>query len=131
VRDLVIGVGCAFVLIGAGAADSRAQGIANPGERTFSFCFSCHSVDPNEAATLQGPNLAGIVGRPIASKPGFEYSPAIKSFAAGGKVWTPELILQFIQDPQALIPDTAMQRPPGPRKEADRAALIDYLKNAH
>ena len=29
-----------------------AQGIGDPGERAFSYCFSCHSVDPNEKATL-------------------------------------------------------------------------------
>jgi cytochrome c len=114
-------------LAGMSAVPTRAQGIADPGERAFSYCFSCHSVDPNEAASVQGPNLFGVVGRAIASKAGFDYSAELKSFA-GAKTWTPELILQFIQDPQGLVPGTAMQKPPGPRTEADRAALIEYLK---
>jgi cytochrome c len=118
----------ALALIGAGAVSSRAQGIADPGERAFSYCFSCHSVDPNETGALQGPNLSGVVGRPVASRAGFEYSPELKSFGAGGKVWTPELITLFIQDPQALVSGTAMQKPPGPRSDAERTALIEYLK---
>jgi cytochrome c len=111
----------------ASAHAAVAQGL-DPGERAFSYCFSCHSVDPNETGVLQGPLLKGVVGRPVASKEGFEYSPALKAFAADGKVWTPELILQFIQDPAALVPGSAMQKPPGPRTDAERKALVEYLK---
>jgi cytochrome c len=127
VRRFAIAFGT-LVATAAGVADSGAQGISDPGERAFSFCFSCHSVDPNETATLQGPNLQGVLGRPIASKAGFDYSPELKAFAAGGKVWTAELIAEFLRDPGALVPGTAMQKPPGPRNDADRAALIEYLK---
>jgi len=119
----------ALAVLAAGAP-ALAQGISDPGERAFSFCFSCHSMDPNETATLSGPNLAGVIGRPVASKSGFEYSEALKSFGAG-KVWTPELILQWVQDPRGLVPGTAMQKPPGPRTPEDRTALIEYLKKAH
>jgi cytochrome c len=111
----------------ASAPAAAAQGL-DPGERAFSYCFSCHSVDPKETGVMQGPLLKGVIGRPVASREGFAYSPAMKAFAAGGKTWTPELILQFIQDPAALVPGTAMQKPPGPRSDADRAALIGYMK---
>ena len=119
----------ALAIIVAGAPAS-AQGIANPGERAFSYCFSCHSVDPNEKATLSGPNLNGVIGRPIASKAGFEYTDALKTYGKE-KVWTPELILQWIQNPRAMVPGTRMERPPGPRTDAERTALIDYLKKPH
>jgi cytochrome c2 len=115
----------------AAGASAVAQPISDAGERAFQFCFSCHSVEKNQTETLSGPNLNGVIGRPIASKQGFEYSPALKTFAAGGKSWTPELIAQFIQNPAALVPGTAMQRPPGPRTPEDRAALIEYLRKAH
>ena len=115
----------------AAGAPALAQAISDPGERAFQFCFACHSVETNQTEILSGPNLNGVVGRPIASKQGFEYSPAMKAFAAGGKTWTPELILQFIQDPQALVPRTAMQRPPGPRTPEERASLLEYLKSPH
>lgn len=114
----------------AAGAPALGQGISDPGERAFQFCFSCHSVEQNQTETLSGPNLNGVVGRPIASKQGFEYSPAMTAFSSG-KVWTPELILQFIQDPRVLVPGTAMQKPPGPRLPEERAALLEYLKTAH
>jgi cytochrome c2 len=120
----------ALAAIAAGAS-ALAQPIEDPGERAFQFCFSCHSVEQNQTETLSGPNLNGVVGRPIASKAGFEYSPAMKVFAAGGKTWTPELIAQFIQNPAALVPGTAMQRPPGPRTPEERSALLEYLKKPH
>jgi cytochrome c len=119
----------ALAAIAAGAS-ALAQGISDPGERAFQFCFSCHSVEANQTEILSGPNLSGVIGRPIASKAGFEYSAAMKTFGAG-KVWTPELIAQFIQDPRAMVPGTAMTRPPGPRTPEERTALLDYLKKAH
>lgn len=114
----------------AAGASALAQGISDPGEQAFQFCFSCHSVEKNQTEVLSGPNLNGVIGRPIASKAGFDYSPAMKTFGAG-RVWTPELILQFIQNPAALVPGTAMQRPPGPRTPEERTALLEYLKKAH
>jgi cytochrome c2 len=116
----------ALAAIAAGAS-AFAQPIDDPGERAFQFCFSCHSVEKNQTEVLSGPNLNGVIGRPIASKAGFDYSPAIKAFGAG-KVWTPELIAQFIQDPRAMVPGTAMTRPPGPRSAEERTALLEYLK---
>ena len=125
-KSFVVWGALAMTLAGAPAL---AQ-ITDPGERAFSYCFSCHSVDPNETANLTGPNLNGVVGRPIASKAGFEYTEALKAYGAG-KVWTPELILQWIANPKAMVSGTRMERPPGPRTDADKAALIDYLKKSH
>ena len=119
----------ALAAIAAGAS-AFAQPISDPGERAFQFCFSCHSVEAKQTEVLSGPNLNGVIGRPIASKAGFDYSPAMKTFGTG-KVWTPELIAQFIQDPRALVPGTAMTKPPGPRSPEERSALLEYLKKAH
>jgi cytochrome c len=119
----------ALAAIAAGAS-AFAQGISDPGERAFQFCFSCHSVEANQTEVLSGPNLNGVIGRPIASKAGFQYSPAMKTFGAG-KVWTPDLIAQFIQDPKGMVPGTAMQKPPGPRSADERTALLEYLKKPH
>lgn len=122
----MISTGALAALV-ACAPTMMAQGVSDAGERAFAYCYSCHSVDPGEKATLSGPNLAGVIGRPVASQPGFEYSSALKSFAPG-RVWTPELILQFIRDPEALVPGTSMQPPPGPRTRQERSALVDYLR---
>jgi cytochrome c2 len=122
-------VACALAAMAAGAS-AFAQPIDDPGERAFQFCFSCHSVEANQTEVLSGPNLNGVIGRPIASKKGFPYSSGMKAFASG-KRWTPELIAQFIQDPKAMVPGTAMTKPPGPRTPEDRTALLEYLKKPH
>ena len=67
--------------LGAGAGD------AARGERAFQRCYSCHSVDPNEAAKLQGPSLYRIMGRRAAAVPGFPYSDAMREKGAAGLVW--------------------------------------------
>jgi hypothetical protein len=33
-----------------------------------------------------------------------------------------------LKDPRALVPGIAMEKPPGPRTEAERIGSIDYLK---
>jgi cytochrome c len=103
-----------------------ATAVADPGERAFRYCISCHSVDPAET-NLPGPNLFGVVGRPIASLPGFRYTGALKDFAHAQKVWTAGLIEQFIMRPQDLVPGTAMQPLPGMKDPRRRRALLDYL----
>ena len=50
------------------------------GEQIFHRCEACHDGTkggPNKV----GPNLWGVVGRPIASHPGYSYSAGMKKFA--------------------------------------------------
>ena len=61
-------------------------------------------TDPG-GRNLVGPNLWGVVGRPRASEPGFNYSAAMKS--KGGN-WTIEDLNQFITNPRGTIPGTNM-----------------------
>lgn len=111
------------------AAVPAAPAIANDaGARAFQKCFACHSVDPAEAdEPLTGPWLGGVVGRPAAALPGFDYSPAMRAAAADGLVWTAETLDAFLTDPQAFIPGTEMglMRLSDP---AERDAVIDYLR---
>ena len=62
------------------------EGDAGRGKRAFQRCYSCHSVDPNEKAKLQGPSLYRIMGRPAAAISDFEYSDAMRAKAAAGLV---------------------------------------------
>ncbi len=101
---------------------------ANPGERLFQQCYACHSVDPAERG-LPGPNLSGVVGRPAAGEPGFDYSAAMRSAAARGLRWSEAELDRFIADPEAAMPGTSMSYL-GLRKAEERRALIDYLKRA-
>jgi len=92
------------------------------GAKAFLVCSACHSVTPDGAALI-GPNLWGVVGRPVASVPGFDYSAEIK--AVGGD-WTPAQIDRFLADPNAFAPGTRMGLA-GIADPAERAALIAYL----
>ncbi len=53
------------------------------GEAVYKKCVACHTTEkggPNKV----GPNLWGIVNRPIASHEGFAYSAPMKEFSQGG-----------------------------------------------
>ena len=96
------------------------------GERAYQKCYSCHALEPGKN-DLTGPTLYNIVGRPIAAEPGFDYSPAMREFAAREGQWGKGLLDKFIADPQALVPGTSMTFF-GISDPAERAALINYLE---
>lgn len=92
------------------------------GQQIGKQCQACHTFEkggPNRV----GPNLWGIVGRPRASHPGFNYSTAMK--AKGGN-WTFDELNKFLTHPQGYIPGTAMTFA-GLSRETQRADVIDYL----
>ena len=99
---------------------------AAAGEAVFKKCQSCHT-DTKGGPNKVGPNLYGVVERPIASHEGFGYSAAIKDFSEGGsKTWTFENLNHFITAPKKFIPGTAMGFA-GLKAEKDRADLLLYL----
>ena len=118
----------AGLLIACASSIQAGPGPSTAGERAFQKCYSCHSIALGEAK-LTGPQLGGIVGRPIASEPGFEYSPALRRFGKREPRWTAELLDRYIADPEALVPGTSMAFN-GIPDPAERAALIDYLSES-
>jgi cytochrome c len=85
-------------------------------------CAACHTFEkggPNRV----GPNLFGIVDRPKASAPGFNYSAALK--AKGGN-WTYDDLDHFITNPKGWLPGTNMGYA-GLGRGGQRADLINYL----
>src|SRR5436190_1694151 len=81
-------------------------------------CAACHDFTkggPNKV----GPNLHGVVGRPVASHEGYAYSDGMKKFAEGGKVWDEATINTYLTDPKALVPGNKMAFP-GVKNDADR-----------
>ena len=99
---------------------------AAAGEGVFKKCASCHSIEkggPNKV----GPDLWGVVERPIASHEGFSYSAAMTEFSKGGsEKWTFEHLNAFLTAPKQHIPGTAMGFA-GIKKDDERANLIMYL----
>ncbi len=117
-----------FLITGVllGSAPVFAASTRTPEQRAFQVCVSCHSIDPANNDT-PGPNLAGVIGRPIASVRGYDYTPAMKAFAAKEGTWSAELIEQFVQDPLKMVPGTRMEPPPGVENEALRKSVLQYL----
>ena len=97
---------------------------ANPaeGEKVAKKCQACHNFAEGAGAKV-GPDLYGVVGRPVASMAGFSYSDAMKK--KGGK-WTFEELFHFIENPKSYVPGTAMGFI-GLKKPQERADVIAYL----
>lgn len=98
---------------------------ADTGARLYRQCRSCHALERG-ANTPAGPTLFGIVGRPIAAERGFNYSPALRRFAARERQWTRARLDRFLADPEGVVPGTEMSSP-GVGDPAERRALIDWL----
>ena len=114
-------------LIGlCGAAGGLAAGEVERGEVIFRKCYACHSVVPGETG-LTGPNLSGVVGRAVASAPGFEYSAALEALPARGYgIWTRATLDAFLMSPEDFAPGTAMTFV-GMPDPIERADVIAYL----
>ncbi|RME17384.1 MAG: cytochrome c family protein [Alphaproteobacteria bacterium] len=102
-------------------ADLYAAADAGKGKKVFGKCKACHKLEDGANAT--GPTLYGVVGRPVASVAGFNYSDALKGL--GGE-WTPERLNEWLTSPKAYAPGNKMTFA-GLKKPQDRANLIAYL----
>ncbi len=98
---------------------------AEDGTALFEPCRACHSLDP-AAKVMPGPNLAGLVGRRVAGDPNFDYSPVLRAARDQGRVWTRELLEQFLADPEAMFPAMWMSAQ-GIRNAEDRKALAAFI----
>jgi cytochrome c len=101
---------------------ARADGDAVRGETKFQDCAACHKLEAG--ANNVGPSLHGVFARKAGELADFRYSPAIKR---SGITWTPELLDNFIADPQAMVPGNRMPYA-GMASASDRADLIAYLQ---
>lgn len=95
---------------------------AERGEQVAKQCGLCHNFEEGQGAKI-GPDLYGVVDRPVASVAGFSYTPALK--AKGGK-WTFAALDKWITNPRADVPGTAMTFA-GLSNEKQRADVVAYL----
>ena len=75
---------------------------AAKGEQVFKQCMTCHRIGP-DAKNLIGPVLTGVIGRQSGMAPGFTYSALNKAAGENGLVWSDDLIMQYLPDPNAFL----------------------------
>lgn len=106
-----------------GAPAATVEPTAAMGAQVFKRCVACHTIDKGGANGI-GPNLHGVVGRPVASHAGFSYSSAMK---AKGGVWDAATLDTYLEAPMKALPGTRMAFA-GVYDPADRKALLLYLE---
>jgi cytochrome c len=117
---------------GTSAAKPAAQPIggllasasAQRGAQVAHECQMCHNLGKGEGAKI-GPPLYGVVGRKVASVPGFNYSSGLK---AKGGTWSFDALNTWLTDPRADVPGTLMTFA-GIQSEHQRADVIAYLNS--
>jgi cytochrome c len=113
--------------------DPATGGDATHGKMLFNQCLICHTVVPGGKKI--GPSLYGVIARPGATLPGFEYSTAMQDYAknvvnADGKGWTDDKLFVYLESPMALVKGTKMTFV-GLKKPEDRKDVIAYLNTLH
>jgi cytochrome c len=101
-----------------------ASASAQNGEQSAKVCLTCHNLGKGQGNKV-GPDLYGVVGRQVASEPGFNYSSALK---AKGGTWTFDALNPWLANPRADVPGTAMTFG-GLPSEKQRADVIAYLNS--
>jgi len=100
-----------------------AHGDAAKGKQDAVICGACHNFQKGQGAKI-GPDLWNVVGRPVASFPGFSYSDSIKKI---GGDWSYEKLNKWITDPKAMAADTKMIFP-GEKSAKKRADILAFLQ---
>ena len=95
------------------------------GERSVSKCAICHTIEKDGPVRL-GPNLWGVVGRPVAKAAGFSYSDGMKEKGEKIGTWVPNELDIFLTKPENVVPGTRMIFPGLPDQQ-ERADVIIYL----
>ena len=98
---------------------------AAAGESAAKKCMSCHNFAEG-AGNKTGPELFGVVDRPIGSHEGFAYSEGMEEHHAKGDLWTYENLNAFLHAPKEFTPGTKMNFS-GLKNDAERANVIAYL----
>lgn len=110
------------------ASGALADGDPVRGETLFRPCVACHMIGEG-AVNRIGPHLNGLVGRPIGSIEGYDYSDPLLEAGVEGAVWSENVLDRFLENPRDYLPGTSMVFR-GVRREDDRVDLIAYLLEA-
>lgn len=81
------------------------------GESEFKKCKACHAIVAPDGTEVQkggktGPNLWGLIGRPVAAQEGYGYGESILAVGATGMVWDEASLASYITDPAKWLKET-------------------------
>ncbi len=102
----------------------------------FKKCKACHAIVAPDGTEVQkggrtGPNLYGVVGRPVAGVADFDYGDALRSAGADGAVWDEASLVAYITDPTVWLRektgDAGAKSKMSFRLRAKQADLVAYL----
>ena len=109
--------------IGLVSATPALAGDAKAGQTVFKAkCAICHAVTAKAPVGI-GPTMAGVMGRKAGSRPGYAFSPAMKS---SGLTWTAETLKLYLANPQGTVRGNKMPYA-GMPAAADRDNVAAYL----
>ena len=111
----------------APAASGPDPELVATGKKLFRKCMACHRIGPG-AKNAVGPELNGVVGRPVASIDGFNYSSAMKALGSSGQHWTADKLKEFLSDPRKTVKGTKMGFG-GFHKPEELDAIVAYLSS--
>lgn len=97
---------------------------AEAGQTEARKCVVCHTFEQGGAGKV-GPNLYGVVNRPIGKVEGFAYSEAMKTH---GGDWDYKQLDCYLKDPKTCIPANKMAFV-GIKDDAARANVIVFLRS--
>jgi cytochrome c len=110
------------------AMGDAASGDAASGKELFmaNACSTCHGVT-KEDTSMVGPSLFGVVGRKAGT--GQSLLGASENLKKYGVIWSPETLDEFLANPNAKVPGTAMiGMLADPQQRADVIAYLSTLK---
>lgn len=88
-------------------------------------CRACHETGPSPVQKV-GPNLHCFMGREAAADPDYQsYSEPLRG---SGIVWTAATLDEWLKQPTAMVPGTTMASFAGVAADADRGALVAFLR---
>jgi len=122
-RRLLLAPALTMMTACGGGEEAAEDALVERGEIVFErVCMACHALD---AENRVGPSLKGVIGRPVASVPGFVYSDAMARDRKS--VWTEARIKSYLMGPTNMYPEGRMVIEPLSAKDAD--AVIALLRN--
>lgn len=104
------GMMLALTLVAGTTGGAALAGDPGAGEAGFSQCKACHSITAPDGTDVVrggmiGPNLYGVIGRPIASEPNYleKYSPSIVAAGSTGAGWSEADVAAYVANPSAWL----------------------------